>query len=78
MSLFPDDDLLTREIESWRAFSNSLRENDRKTFEKMIHQCYKHIKAINTKGELYTTESIMMSLVLTQHQMIDLLLKSRK
>ena len=78
MSLFPDDDLLAKEIESWKAFSDSLRKDDKKSFEKMISQCYRHIKAINTKGESYTTESLMMSLVLIQHQMIEFLIKSKK
>ena len=78
MSLFPKDDLLSKEIESWRAFGDSLRDEDKKIFDKMIQQCYKHIKAINAKGEPYTTESLMMSLILTQHQMIEFLLKIRK
>ena len=78
MSLFPKDDFLSKEIESWRAFGESLREEDRKMFEKMIKQCYKHIEAINAKGERYSTESMLMSLILTQHQMIEFLLKLKK
>ena len=78
MSLFPNDDLLAREIQSWKSFSDSLRLEDRKMFEKMTRQCYKHLKAINAKGEPYTTESLMLSLILIQHQMIDLLINSKK
>ena len=78
MSIFPKDDLLAREIESWRAFADSLRVKDREIFNKMIRQCYKHIKSINLKGEPYTTEALLMSLILTQHQMIDFLITSRK
>ena len=78
LSIFPKDDLLAKAIESWRAFSDSLREEDRETFHKMIRQSYKHIKAINVKGEPYTTESLMMSLILTQQQMIEFVLKNRK
>ena len=78
MSLFPKDDFLSKEIESWRAFGESLREEDRKMFEKMIKQCYKHIEAINAKGERHSTESMLMSLILTQHQMIEFLLKLKK
>jgi len=77
LSIFPRDDLLEKEIESWKAFGDTLRKEDRKIFEKMIRQCYKHIRAINAKGEPYTTESLFMSLILTQHQMIEFLLKSR-
>ena len=78
MSLFPSDDLLSKEIESWKAFGDSLREEDKKIFDTMIKQCYKHINAINSKGEPYTTESLMMSLILTQQQMIEFLIKTRK
>jgi hypothetical protein len=78
LSLFPKDDLLAKEIESWNSFAESLRTEDREVFNKMIHQCYKHIKSINLKGEPYTTEALLMSLILTQHKMIDFLLSSRK
>ncbi|MEJ2261246.1 MAG: hypothetical protein P8X83_06295 [Nitrosopumilaceae archaeon] len=74
LSLFPNDDLLSKEIESWKSFGDSLREEDRKIFNKMIQQCYQYIKAINSKGPPYTTSSLMMSLILIQHQMIQFLL----
>ena len=77
LSLFPDDDLLSKEIESWKAFGDSLRSEDRKIFNKMIRQCYGHLKAINSKGEQYTTSSVMMSLILIQHQMIQFLLNKK-
>ena len=77
MSLFPDDDLLAKEIESWKAFGDSLRAEEKKLFDKMIRQCYRYIKAINSKGEAYSTTSVMMSLILIQHQMIQFLLKQK-
>ena len=78
MSLFPKDDLLSKEIQSWKGFGDSLREEDREIFNNMIKHCYRHIKAINSKGEPYTTEAMLMSLVLSQHQMIEFLLKIKK
>ncbi len=78
MSIFPSDDLVAKEIGSWKAFGDSLREEDRILFNKMIHDCYKNIKAINIKGEPYTTESLLMSLIISQQQMIEFLLKTRK
>jgi len=78
LSIFPKDDLLAKEIESWKSFADSLRAEDRNAFNKMVQQCYRHIKSINLKGEPYTTESLLMSLILTQHQMIDFLLKTKK
>jgi len=77
LSLFPDDDLIAKEIESWKVFGDSLRAEDRVLFDKMIRQCYRHIKAINSKGESYSTSSVMMSLILIQHQMIQFLLKQK-
>jgi len=77
LSLFPNDDLLSKEIESWKAFGDSLRTEDKQLFNKMIKQCYRHIKAINAKGEAHITPSLLMSLVLIQHQMIEFLLKQR-
>ena len=78
MSIFPKDDLLAKEIQSWNAFGDCLRKEDRETFNKMTQQCYRHIKSINAKGEPYITESLMMSLILIQHQMIEFLVNSKK
>lgn len=78
LSIFPQDDILAKEIQSWKSYSDSLRVEDRKIFDKMLRQCYKHITAINVKGEPYATESLMISLILTQHQMIEFLIKSKK
>jgi len=78
MALFPNDDLLAKEIEAWRGFSDGLRAEDQKVFEQMLKQCYKHIKAINAKGDAFPTESILMSLVLSQQQIIEFLLKKIK
>ncbi|NIM26097.1 MAG: hypothetical protein GTN35_03735 [Nitrososphaeria archaeon] len=77
MSLFPHDDLLAKEIESWKAFGDGLRAEDRKLFNKMIRQCYQYLKAINSKGPSYTTSSMMLSLILIQHQMIQFLLNKK-
>ena len=78
MALFPKDDLLAREIEAWRGFAEGLRVEDQKIFRQMLNQCYKHIKAINVKGEAFPTESVLMSLILSQQQLIEFLLKQIK
>jgi hypothetical protein len=52
MSLFPKEDILTKEIESWKGFADGLpAEEDRETFMKMLHDCYKYAKAINAKAQ---------------------------
>ena len=78
MALFPNDDLLAKEIEAWKGFSDGLRAEDQKIFKQMLKQCYKHIRAINARGEAFPTESLLMSLVLSQQQIIEFLLKKIK
>jgi hypothetical protein len=78
LSLFPsEDDILTREIESWKGFADSLKsEEDKKLFLKMLNDCYKYSTAINAKGELFPAESLLMALfLLSQHKVIDWLSK---
>ena len=47
MSLFPNEDILTKEeIESWKSFVVSLSsKEDRELFEKMLNDCYKYAAA---------------------------------
>ena len=57
LSLFPEEDILTKEIELWRGFANSLKSNeDRELFLKLLNDCQKHALAINAKGKLFPTE----------------------
>ena len=57
MSLFPDENILTKEIESWRGFADTLKsEEDRKLFLKMLNDCQKYALAINTKETPFPTE----------------------
>ena len=72
MSLFPNEDILTKEIESWRSFVDSLSSTkDRDLFRNMLNDCYKYAAAINAKGEPFPTEPLIMALLLSQHKMID-------
>jgi hypothetical protein len=76
MSLFPNQDILTKEIESWKGFADNIRsEKDRQLFNKMLNDCYKYATAINAKGEPFPTEPLIMSLLLSQHKMIEWLSK---
>jgi hypothetical protein len=72
MSLFPNEDILTKEIESWKSFAASLNSEEyRETFNKMLAHCYRYANAINAKGEPFPTDSLLMSLFLSQQKMID-------
>jgi hypothetical protein len=72
MSLFPNEDILTKEIGSWIGFVGNLpAEEDRKTFMKMLIDCYKYAKAINAKAEPFPSEPVIMALLFSQHKMIE-------
>ena len=69
MSLFPNEDILTKEIESWRSFVDSLNSEEYKgVFNKMLSNCYKNANAINAKGEPFPTDLLFMSLLLSQQK----------
>ena len=59
MSLFPKEDILTKEIESWRSFVDSLSsKEDRDLFKDMLNDCYKYAAAINAKRQGYLSFEI--------------------
>ena len=71
LSLFPDEDIITKEIESWKGFAERLSDEDRGTFTKMLNDCYKYSKAINAKGRPFPAEPVIMALLLSQHKLIE-------
>jgi hypothetical protein len=72
MSLFPEEDIVTKEIESWKVFANSLKsEEDKKLFLQMLDKCHKYAIAINAKGKPFPTEPLIMALLLEQHKLIN-------
>jgi hypothetical protein len=72
MSLFPDEDVLTKEIESWKGFAESLKsEEDKNLFLTMLNDCQKCALAINAKETPFPTEPLIMALLLSQHKMIS-------
>jgi hypothetical protein len=76
LSLFPNEDILTKEIESWKAFVDRLSsKEDRELFKTMLNDCYKFAAAINAKRQPFPAEPLIMALLLSQHKMIDWLIK---
>jgi hypothetical protein len=73
LSLFPNEDILTKQIESWTSFVYSLSSyEDRKLFENILNDCYKYAAAINVKGEPLPAAPLLMALLLLSiHKMID-------
>jgi hypothetical protein len=75
LSLFPQNDIITKEIESWNGFADSLHtEEDRNLFKDMLNECYKYSVAINDKREPFPAEPLIMALLLSQQKMIDWIL----
>lgn len=51
MSLFPEENIITKEIESWKVFTDNLKsEEDKKLFLETLEKCQKYSIAINAKG----------------------------
>lgn len=76
LTFFPNEDILTKEIQAWSGFADALREEDRVLFLRMLKQCYQYIDSINSKGEYYSTESLLISLIFVQHKIIDWLINN--
>ena len=73
MSLFPNqDNLLTKEFQSWKGFADSLNSQEYKELSnKMLNDCHKYAAAIDAKGkEPFPTEPLVMVLILSQNKMI--------
>ena len=72
MSLFPDEDILTKEIEAWRGFVEKLpSEDDKAIMTKLLNDCYKYAVAINSHDHPFPAEAVIMTLLLSQHKLID-------
>jgi hypothetical protein len=71
-------DILHKEIESWNDhFGYALREENRTLFNQMLSECLNEevcAKAVNAKGENYSTESLFMALIFQQQKMINQLI----
>lgn len=71
MSLDPEENILTKEIESWKGFADSLKsEGDKNLFLTMLNDCQKYALAINAEETPFSTEPLIMTLLLSQHKMI--------
>lgn len=49
MNLFPYEDILTKEIDSWKSYSDCLRKKDRELFDQMLKNCYQYSESISAK-----------------------------
>jgi hypothetical protein len=58
MSLFPQENVLTKEIESWRFFADGLKsEEDKRLFLEMLEKCQKYSVAIRIPKQRFFKSS---------------------
>jgi hypothetical protein len=78
MKALKDDDILTKEIESWKGFEYALRQPNATLFNKMLRECLEneeYAAAFKTKGPQDYAESLFMVLIFQQQKMISKLIE---
>jgi hypothetical protein len=77
-SRVPDDNILAKEIESWKGFENALRRPNATHFNKMLNECLEskeYAAAFKNKGRGYSAESLFMASIFHQQKMISKLIQ---
>ncbi len=68
---------LKRELDSWKKYSDELYNEDRDTFRQMVEKLWpSYAEAIEKSGRGYTTEALLISMILSQQRTIDWLARS--
>lgn len=63
---------LKEEIDSWRPYAEALRKEDRETFREMMNTvAASYNQAIERAERGYDTESLLMSVLMSQQKTID-------
>jgi hypothetical protein len=73
-----DENILAKEVKSWKGFEYALREPNATLFSKMLKECLEneeYASAFKTKGPQYSAESLFMALIFQQQKMIRELIK---
>jgi hypothetical protein len=74
----PEDNILTKEIDSWKGFEYALRQPNATLFNKMLTECLENEEysaAFKTKGPQNSAESLFMALIFQQQKMISELIE---
>ena len=70
----PEDNMLEKEIDSWKGFEYALRQPNTILFNKMLTECLEneeYAAAFKTKGPQNSAESLFMVLIFQQQKMIS-------
>jgi len=62
--------ILQKELDKWKTYSDILRKPNRDLFKEMLRSSYKYSSSIEAKGENYSTQSLLMSLLFEQQKII--------
>jgi hypothetical protein len=72
--LMDQSSILSDEIKSWEHFEYALRKENRLRLSKMLSECTEnedYVKAVSSKDEYFSAESLFMVLILQQQKMIN-------
>ena len=78
MSALKDNDILAKEIETWKGFEYALRQPNATLFNKMLTECLEseeYAAAFKTKGPRDSSESLFMALICQQQKLISKIIK---
>ena len=78
MNALKDNDILSKEIESWKGFEYALRQPNATLFNKMLTECLEneeYAAAFKTKGPRDSAESLFIALIFQQQKMISKLIQ---
>ena len=78
MEALKDNDVVAKEIDSWKGFEYALRQPNATLFNKMLTECLEneeYAAAFKSKGPQDSVESLFMALILQQQKMISKLIQ---
>ena len=62
--------ILQKELDKWNSYSSILRKPNRDLFNQMLQSSYKYSNPIDSKGENYATESLLITMIFEQYKII--------
>jgi len=65
------EDILDKEIESWKGFEYALREENKTLFNKMLSNKEEYADCMSARSENFSTEGFFMILIYEQQKMIN-------
>jgi hypothetical protein len=74
----PEDNMLEKEIDSWKGFEYALRQPNTILFNRMLTECLEneeYAAAFKTKGPQNSAESLFVVLIFQQQKMISRLIE---